>query len=576
MNSYLDLLKANALIKQEQQPHQVDLLVLNNITINPIKEYLEYNCALNNIKVEVTFGDYDNIAQNAQEFDVENKTVLIFWEVANCLHGLEYKIDTFTPAHLEALEQKIQTELKLTFEALSKASLVIMNRFTALPFSFLQTQNGALDMLSNRLNLFCEAHAPKSVKWINIDKCLAQSGIDNTIDYKGYLKNKLLYKHEFYWNYVQLIQPYFNALTGQVKKLLALDCDNTLWKGILGEDGVEHIAMDENTYKGQAFAAAQYRAMGLGEKGVLLALASKNNAGDVDAVLKDHSELSLKEEILVAKKVNWEPKGENLKQLANELNIGIDSFVFVDDSDFEVQLMRDQVPSVTTIQVPKNAVQYYIEQQQWANYFVQLNESQEDAKKLEQYKQNVERASAETKFEDFEGFLESLDLQLTIYKNDAQLISRMAQMTQKTNQFNLTTLRYTEAQIEQFVNSDAYDCFAFSVKDKFGDNGITGLCIVNYTEEDTASVDTLLMSCRILGRTIEYKFLQEVLSQVFVKTELLKAKYITTKKNAQVAGFYDKIKFELKGESEIKKSYAMKKSTFSVSNSYNYIKVNYA
>ncbi|RXJ46034.1 HAD-IIIC family phosphatase [Gelidibacter gilvus] len=576
MNSYLELLKANAQLKKEQQPHTVDLLVLNNITTNPIKEYLKYSCAVHKIRAEVAFGDYDNIVQNAQDLNVEHKTVLIFWEIANCLHGLEYKIDTFTDEHLDALEQKIQHELKLTFDALSKASLVIMNRFTALPFTFLQTQNGALEALAGRLNHFCEQYAPSSIKWINTDKCMVQSGIDKTIDYKGYLKNKLLYKHDFYWNYVQLVQPYFNALTGQVNKLLALDCDNTLWKGILGEDGDDNIGMDENEYKGQPFAAAQYRAMGLGKKGVLLALASKNNAADVDAVLSDHLDLSLKEDQLVAKKVNWEPKGENLKKLAEQLNIGIDSFVFVDDSDFEVQMMRDQVPSVTTIQVPKNAVQYYIDQQEWSNYFIQLNESEEDAKKLEQYKQNVERANAETKFEDFAGFLESLDLELTIHINDAQLISRMAQMTQKTNQFNLTTQRYTESQIEHFVNNADYDCFAFSVKDKFGDSGITGLCIIHHTEENIASIDTLLMSCRILGRNIEYQFLEEVLSQVFKKTEFLKAQYKVSKKNAQVVDFYDKIHFELIEESEAGKSYAMKKPSFAATNAYNYIKVNYA
>ncbi len=576
MNSYLELLKAKANLEPTDYPHTIELLILNNITTNPIKHYLEYNCAINHINVQVSFGDYDNISQNAQDFDLNNKVVLIFWELANCLHGLEYKIDSFDAAHINALEQKIQAELQLTFSALSKASLVIMNRFTALPFTYLQTQSGELEKLAARLNQFCEQQAPKAVKWVNTDKCLVQSGIENTIDYKGYLKNKLLYKHGFYINYMQLVQPYFNAVTGQVKKLLALDCDNTLWKGILGEDGFDHIAMDENTYKGQAFAAAQYRAMALGKKGVLLALASKNNAKDVDNVLESHTELSLKPKALVAKKVNWEPKGENLKQLANELNIGVDSFVFIDDSDFEVQLMRDQVPSVETIQVPKNAVHYYKEQQQWANYFVQLNESQEDAKKLDQYKQNVERASAEGKSQSFEDFLKSLDLELTIYKNDKQLIPRMAQMTQKTNQFNLTTPRYTEAQIEQFVTSEAYDCFAFGVKDKFGDSGVTGLCIINYTDENTAIIDTLLMSCRILGRTVEYRFLDEVLAQAFTKAAHLNATYKVTKKNAQVADFYSKIGFEIVEQSETMVLYSMKKATFAAANAYNYITLHYA
>lgn len=576
MKNYLELLKANADVKKQQKNHTVDLVILNNITTNPIKEYLEYQCALNNIQVNITFGDYDNIPQNSGELNFENKAVLIFWEVANCLHGLEYKIDTFSEDHLKALEQKIQIELKLTFEALSKASLVIMNRFTALPFSFLQTQNGALELLANRLNQFCVQQAPKSIKWINIDKCIAKSGIDQTIDYKGYLKNKLLYKHDFYLNYTNLIQPYLNALTGQVNKLLVLDCDNTLWKGILGEDGTEQIAMSENNYKGQAFAAAQYRAIAMGRKGTLLALASKNNASDVDEVLMAHSDLVLKESFLVAKKVNWLTKVENLNRLANELNIGVDSFVFVDDSDFEIQAMRDQNPSVKSIQVPKNAVDYYVEQQKWSNYFVQLNESIEDAKKLDQYKQNVERSEAKDKFQDFENFIESLGIELTIFENDQKLISRMAQMTQKTNQFNLTTPRYTEAQITHFVDSLEYECFAFGVMDKFGDSGITGLCIVKYSDDTTALIDSLLMSCRILGRNIEYKFLGEVLKHCFRKADCIKATYIKTRKNAQVKNFYSKNGFKTKEESEDIIEYIMDKSDYETSDTYNYIKVNHA
>ena len=576
MDSYLELLKANSDLKQKGQLHTLELLVLNNITVNPIKDYLEYNCALNNIKANVTFGDYDNIVQNAQEFELNGRVVIIFWELVNVLHGLEYKIGSFNDKDLNAIEQKIQTELSLVFEALSKSPLVIMNRFTALPFCFLQTKNGPLEDFANRLNIFCDQNAPKQIKWINIDKCLVQKGIESTIDYKGYLKNKLLYKHHFYWSYVKLIQPYFNAKTGQVKKLLALDCDNTLWKGILGEDGSEGILMDTNDFKGQPFAAAQYRAIALGKGGVLLALASKNNASDVDEVLANHKDITIKQEHLVDKKVNWKPKADNLKALADTLNIGVDSFVFVDDSDFEIQLMQDQIPSLKTIQVSKNAVHYYIEQQKWDNYFIQLNESEEDSKKLEQYRQNVNRSIAEDKYQNFEDFLKSLNLVLTIHKNDTKLIPRMSQMTQKTNQFNLTTPRYTEAEITQFVNNDSYDCLAFGVKDKFGDSGITGLCIINYMDKNTAKIDTLLMSCRILGRTLEYKFLEEVLRHVFDKAQRLNTFYRATKKNSQVKDFYDKIGFELNNESDEMKSYSMEKLNFVASNSYNYITLQYA
>lgn len=576
MKNYLELLRAKSKLPDIEYKRKIDLLLLNNITINPIKDYLQYTCSQEGIEAEITFGDYDNIVQNANELEVDNKVGLVFWELANCLHGLEYKIESLNQNELLDLETKIQTELRLTFESLSKASLVIMNEFTALPFCYLQTENGELESLATRLNDFCRREAPSAFKWINIDKCLVKNGVENCIDYKGYLKNKLLYKHHFYWDYAQLVQPYFNAVTGKVKKLLAIDCDNTLWKGILGEDGVADIAMDENTFTGQPFASAHYRAKGLGKKGVLVALSSKNNSEDVQHVLDTHKAVVLKEDLLVAQKVNWEAKGENLKELAKELNIGIDSFVFIDDSDFEVQLMKDQLPAVKTIQVPKNSVNYYIEQQRWSNQFVQLNQSKEDVKKLEQYKQNVSRANAEKKYDDFEGFLQSLNLKLTIYRNDKEIIPRIAQMTQKTNQFNLTTKRYTELQIEQMTTSSGFDCIAFGVEDKFGDSGITGLCIINYENAKHATIDTLLMSCRILGRKIEYKFLEEILSLAFNKVDVLDSSYVRTNKNAQVAEFYKSIGFTVEESSESKTTYSMKKATFEPSKKYNYITLTYA
>jgi len=574
MDTYLELLKAKK-TANFNSIHELDILVLTNITVNPLKDYLEYQAGLEGIKANVTFGDYDNIVQNAKDYDLENKVVIVFWELANLLHGLEYKIDTFDKSQIDQLEEKVKTELKFTFEALNKASLVIMNSFSALAFTHLLTETSALEQLADRLNDFCRSEAPAGIKWVNIDKCLVNGGIKNSIDYKGYLKSKWLYKHDFFDHYSKLIQPYLNALCGKLNKLLALDCDNTLWHGIIGEDGSDGIAMDENTFKGQAYAAAQYRAIALGRIGVLLALVSKNNPEDVDAVIESHNDITIADEDLVAKKVNWMPKGENLDQLAKELNIGLDSFVFVDDSDFEIQMMRDQYPTVTSIQASNNSVSYYIGQMAWPNYFVQLNKSDEDAKKLVQYKQNARRANEAQKHEDFESFLADLGIQLTIYQNKEETIPRMAQMTQKTNQFNLTTERYTESQIEKFVTGKQYDCFAFSTEDKFGDSGVTGLCIVDYVEEDEAVIDSLLMSCRVLGRNIEFRFMDEVLNKVFKRSKSIKASFIPTKKNAQVADFYGKIGMEKVEESQKITTYKLNKENFNASNPHHYIKLNY-
>jgi FkbH-like protein len=574
MNSYLDLLKAKKALKESYQ-HNLDIVVLNNITTNPLKDYIEYQCSSRKIDARIEFGDYDNIAQNANDDSIDGKVVLVFWELANLIHGLEYKIESFTDIQIQELEERVKAEILFAFQGLEKAALVILNRFSALPFNYNRTQEGKLESLASRLNHFCIENSPKVFKWISIDKCLVAGGIEQSIDYKGFLKNKVLYKHAFYWHYSQLIQPYLNAVCGRINKLLALDCDNTLWKGILGEDGISGIEMDENTFRGQAFAAAQYQAMALGKKGVLLALASKNNQEDVNAVLKDHQAIIIKDDSLVAKKVNWDPKGQNLEALANELNIGVDSFVFVDDSDFEVQLMKDQLSEVTTLQVNPKGVEYYRDQFSWDNYFVQLNESKEDANKLEQYKQNVKRADEERKFKDFDGFLKALDLQLDIYINNEKLIPRMAQMTQKTNQFNLTTKRYTEGQIESMVNDPSFDCIAFNVKDKFGDSGVTGLCIVEFIDKE-ARIDSLLMSCRILGRKIEYRFMYEVLTSLFRKVEIIKGDFIPTKKNSQVSSFYEKVGFNQLAQNGDEKQYVLRKSDFDQNIDYEFIKVKYA
>lgn len=575
MLSYLEVLKANKQFKAAASSYlPLEVLVLNNITANGIKECVEYQNFNSGIEISLSFGDYDTIVQNAQEWPTEHKVVLVFWELANTIHGLEYKIDALSEQHIQDLETKIQTELQLTFEALKTAKLVVMNQFSALAFSYLNTEYTALEQLADRLNSFCKQIAPPNVKWLNIDKCIAHHGVEATIDYKGFLKNRVLYKHAFNWEYARLLQPYLNAVQGKIKKLLALDCDNTLWAGILGEDGPKGIQMNENTYAGQPFAAAQYRAMALAKKGVLLALASKNNAEDVDEVLDKHEFIQLSNNELVAKKVDWNTKVENLRTLANELNLGIDSFVFVDDSNFEVQLMRDQNPGVLTWQVPNNAAQYYQMQAEWSNFFVQLNRTAEDSKKLEQYKELANRAAAQAKFADFESFLESLELKLTIYKDAHEQIARMAQMTQKTNQFNLTTKRYSEAQIAQFVHDASQTCFTFKVQDKFGDSGITGLCIATKTTQSAATLDTLLMSCRVLGRKIEFQFIQTVLESLFAEVEIVEAHFSATAKNAQVANFYEECGFTCIVNEENTKTYRIEKATFEANKkNYSFIEV---
>ena len=337
------------------------------------------------------------------------------------------------------------------------------------------------------------------------------------------------------------------------KKCIVLDLDNTLWGGVLGEDGVSGIKIGGD-YPGAAFAFFQRSLLQLSKVGVILTVCSKNNEADVLEAWDMNPFMVLKKEHFAAYRINWMDKASNIKELAEELNIGLDSFVFVDDNPTERELIKQMLPMVS---VPVFPVQPYelpvFFKGLVNNYFKVYSITEEDKKKTEQYKANAARAQAQHSFTDFGAFLESLDIQITIEAANAFNIPRIAQMTQKTNQFNLTTKRYTDADVKSFL-SYGWNIWCISVADRFGDNGITGCIMV-----DGDTIDTFLLSCRILGKGIENAFIKKIL--VMLKDgglDTVKATYLPTAKNAQVADFYDRCGFPCVSENaDGSKEYAL-------------------
>ena len=337
------------------------------------------------------------------------------------------------------------------------------------------------------------------------------------------------------------------------KKCLVLDLDNTLWGGVLGEDGIEGIKLGGD-YPGKAFHYYQDALLELSKSGVILTVCSKNNEEDVLEAWEKNPFMVLKKDNFAAWRINWADKATNIKELAEELNIGLDSFVFVDDNPTERELIKQVLPMV---EVPEFPAQPYELPQFFKDlverYFRVYSLTNEDKQKTEQYKANAQRAQAQRSFVDFDAFLESLDIQITIEAANEFNIPRIAQMTQKTNQFNLTTKRYTDAEVRSLVQA-GWKIWCISVADKFGDNGITGCIMVN---GDT--FDTFLLSCRILGKGIEDAFIKKILSllkESGVKTVL--ALYVPTAKNAQVKDFYERCGFTcVKEETDGRKSYVL-------------------
>lgn len=334
------------------------------------------------------------------------------------------------------------------------------------------------------------------------------------------------------------------------KKCIVLDLDNTLWGGVLGEDGISGIQIGGD-YPGKAFAFFQKSLLLLSKSGVILTVCSKNNEADVLEAWEKNPFMVLKKEHFAAYRINWIDKATNIKELAEELNIGLDSFVFVDDNPTERELIKQMLPMVSVPEFPTQPYELPMFFKQLVNdYFKVYSITDEDKKKTEQYKANAARAQAQNSFTDFGVFLESLDIQITIETANEFNIPRIAQMTQKTNQFNLTTKRYTDADVKGFL-ADGWKIWCISVADRFGDNGITGCIMVNGNE-----IDTFLLSCRILGKGIENAFVKQILLELKNQgLKEIKSTYLPTAKNAQVADFYEKCGFALVADNEGVKSY---------------------
>lgn len=555
---YSEILKLNTETGTNLKSKPYNITVLSNITVHQIKEILEYPLRTEGINANVEIGDYDNIIQDSKKYKDLN-AVIIFWELSNIVDGLQYKIDLLNDDQLDEILEKTKSEIDLVLKYLEKTSLILINNFTSLHFCSFNIRKNNLEKLADQLNQYLENKISANVMLVELEKVIANVGVERCLDLRYYYSSKALYTIDFFKAYTEYIKPFIMSANGKAKKALIFDCDNTLWKGILGEDGFDNIEMSSRTKDGAVFAEIQALALAFNKQGILIGLCSKNNPGDVDKVIKSHPDMQLRDEHITINKINWSDKVSNLKEMAKELNIGLDSFVFVDDSSFEVNLIKEQLPEITVLQVPKRLYEYPKMIRENVGLLYNLSFTAEDRKKIEMYRQQVKRETVKKEFTDIEDYLASLELKMTIYQDDESIIPRISQMSQKTNQFNLTTKRYTEGDIKNFIEDGNSKVYAFSVSDKFGDGGVTGLCIINFQyEAQSAEIDTLLMSCRIIGRNVEYAFIDCIIGMVKEKNiNVVKAKYIKTQKNEQVKTFYDKCLFCLNDESNSVRNYTL-------------------
>ncbi len=533
---------------------------LRNVTLEGIEPYLCYRMLTNRVRPRMVYGGYGSLMQDLLHPNsplTTGRTDMLV--TAIMLEELDprYGLPGWTSS-------RARDELEGVFEALlaNGAATIALNTFIV-PYRSeigVMTSSDASDAAAEvtRLNEFVRDFVRRNsprfclMDW---DRLVHLIGESAATDYRYWYLSRAPFKRAFLDALAKELVKVVRALLGRAKKCLVLDCDNTLWGGIVGEDGLEGIKLDGHEYPGRAFYDFQKTVLQLAERGILVTLCSRNNEQDVFTVLDRHPWSLLKRDHLSGFRINWEDKTANLADLAKDLNLGLDFFVFVDDNPRELEMVRQMLPQVTILQVPERLYEYPALLLR-DGLFDTLATSREDRHRAKHYQMEVQRKAERGRHQNLEGYLRSLELVASIHPAGLGEVGRIAQLTQKTNQFNLTTRRYTDHDIQGFLASPDSCVYTLVASDRFGSLGLVGVFIARHRGQ-TAIVDTLLMSCRALGRHLEHAFVLECMQRVGTTWEVeeWEAVYLPSAKNSQVAAFWEIYGFKPQEQGEQGQSY---------------------
>jgi FkbH-like protein len=347
--------------------------------------------------------------------------------------------------------------------------------------------------------------------------------------------------------YADVVARTVAAVFGRARKCLVLDLDNTLWGGVIGDDGLTGIELGQGSATGESFIAIQRMALELRNRGIVLAVCSKNEESTARTPFQEHPEMLLREDHIAIFQANWTDKAANLRAIATALNIGIDALVLLDDNPAERAQVRRELPLVAVPELPDDPAMYP-RTLAAAGYFEAVSFSQEDRDRAGYYQGNARRAASLQASGDMDSYLASLDMVCAIGPVDSVSRPRVAQLINKSNQFNLTTRRYSEAEVAAAEADPRRHAIHVRLKDTFGDNGIISVIVADIGL-DTWDIDTWLMSCRVLGRRVEEAVLAHLAAAARqTGATALTARYVPSAKNKMVAQHYDKLGFQRTGD----------------------------
>ena len=402
-------------------------------------------------------------------------------------------------------------------------------------------QSGAIQQINQELRKIGAAH--RGVYLLDYDALVARHGRLRWHDERKWLTARMPIAADQLIHLSREWLRFTVPLAGKTAKVLVVDLDNTLWGGVIGEDGVAGIQIGAE-YPGAPYQALQRALLDLARRGILLAICSKNNLDDALEALQNHPGMLVRPAHFAAMRINWHDKALNLREIASELNVGVDALAFLDDNPMEREQVRAALPQVNVINLPPDPLDYAATVRD-APAFQRLVLSDEDQQRTELYAAQRERSQAQQSFQSKEDFFRYLELEAEIAQVEPATLARAAQLTQKTNQFNLTTRRRTEQQIAELAARADAQVLTIRLHDRFGDHGLVGI-VITRDESEACEIDTFLLSCRVIGRTVETAFLSHVANGAASRgCRQLGGWFLPTKKNAPARDFYAQHGFQL-------------------------------
>jgi FkbH-like protein len=544
------------------------IAIVTSSTTRGIKEALNVKCCEWGILPEFYVAPYNQCFQEVLNtksalYQFKPELTIIFIDTQSLL-GEDY----YYPYRLSSSDRKklVQTNLDKinnlikTFTTNAQGTVILHN--LELPDSSYSSRGilenreefGFFEMLQSLNNQLRDAYKKNNKVFVfDYEAFCSKHGKQAIVDKKMYYLADMKLNVEQIPSLCEEYMAYIIPICSLAKKCLVLDLDNTLWGGVYGEEGMEGIRLGPEK-EGKPFLELQKIILNLFERGVILAINSKNNRDDALEVLRKHPYMLLKEHHFASMQINWIDKVTNMKNIAKEINIGLDTLVFLDDDPLNRSLVKQELPEVMVVELPKDPASYP-DILRNLKCFNTLQLTEEDLEKGKMYAEQRKRQEFEATAGDIDDFLKGLEMEISIQDANQFNTPRISQLTQKTNQFNLTTRRYLEEEIEKFSKDGSHLVWCINVKDKFGDNGITGVVIVKKNEQNAAEknaqektwlIDTFLLSCRVLGRRVE-DTLMDLIIRDAKKAGVSKiiGEFLPTKKNAPAKDFLKNSNFKL-------------------------------